>query len=219
VHPGEVLEDRFEDGKIFEEEKEAVEKTRSDGSIHPGEVLNDRESEGVQMASEDEVDKLRSDIAQAEAHETERFDKLASRVEKLELDMQNETIHEKAAQQRVKKLEKKVESLEEGNHLDGRLEELENDFMELSNEIDARIENKMNERDGEVRDLQLEINELKDKVEDLPGAAIEPKNTVAVDNSEEVEELEKEVNEVKRQVTNVMQNMKELTELVKDQAQ
>ena len=174
---GEELE---EDAEALEEEVEELEEEQKESDLQERvEDLDSRlsgleidEPEEISVDTEGEIDELRNELAQAETHETERIDSLASRVEKLELDLQNESVHEKAAQQRVKKLEEKVEKLEDSHPVQERLSELEDDMVDFSENINDRIDSRIDEKVGnrlEKFDSRLRSVEdhIKDVMEDM----------------------------------------------------
>lgn len=113
------------------------------------------------------VDDLEEQLEQAEVHETERIDSLESKVEKLRIDLQNESIHEKAAEKRLAQIEDRLENLESGNSFDDRLSELEDNVIDLSETLDERVDRRIEERfeaQKDATDIERDLADLESQV-------------------------------------------------------
>lgn len=119
--------------------------------------------EKIEHLEDSPVEDLEEQLEQAEVHETERIDSLESKVEKLRIDLQNESIHEKAAEKRLAEIENRLESLESGSSFEDRLSELEDNVIDLSETLDERIDRRI-ENQKDVTDIGRDLKDLESQV-------------------------------------------------------
>lgn len=117
---------------------------------------------------ESRVAELEDELSEHEADKAASTEELNSRLEELELEVQNQSLHEKASRKRMEKLEEKIEDMETPNNAERRINELQQQVDKLSTSLEDRVDQKAEQStEGFRKELDIVEDEMNDLASQL----------------------------------------------------
>lgn len=121
------------------------------------EIIDDDSAAAVK----EDLDNLEQTVVEKESEYLGKINELEKRVEKMELDIQNEGLHDDALENKVEKMQSQVNQLEGLRNLEDRIEELE---QNLKDTVSSRDEHIREVVEDEVKDVRKEVQTLQQQV-------------------------------------------------------